>query len=448
MITRAEKRKLKEQEENQLREILKFQNHFTKSLNSSLDKIEDPRHQSYIDYNVEDMIMVLIFKNLCNIKTMTEMTKEFNTTETIKNFEKILDDGNLDEIPHYVTINALLKDLENKELEKVRKNMIKEIIRRKTFYENKLLGKKWKVIFDATYLYSFGERHCENCLTQTFNRGKENEITVYSHKVLEAKIVLSDDIILSIGTEFVENEGENIEKQDSELKAFKRLSKKIKKDFPRLPICMLADSLYAAKPVMDICKKYNWDYLIRFKDGSISTLAEEFDSIITFIKNEENKFTENQTWINGIDYKGLKVNIFTFKEEEYIKDKNGKKEKKITKFKWITNIEVNEDKIEEMTKAGQDRWKIENEGFNTQKNLRYNITHANSLNYNAMKNHYLITQIADIILQLFTAGNKMIKKLKKSIKKISSDILKWLTTTILSKDDIFYIQKRTTIHFV
>jgi len=101
-----------------------------------------------------------------------------------------------------------------------------------------------------------------------------------------------------------------------------------------------------------------------------------------------------------------------------------------------------------MIKAGRERWKIENEVFNTQKNLRYNITHANSLNYNAMKNHYLITQIADIILQLFTAGNKMVKKLKKSIKKISSDILKWLTTTILSKDDISYIQKRTTIHFV
>ena len=32
------------------------------------------------------------------------------------------------------------------------------------------------------------------------------------------------------------------------------------------------------------------------------------------------------------------------------------------------------------------------------------ITHANSLNYNAMKNHYLITQIADILMQLYENG--------------------------------------------
>ena len=81
--------------------------------------------QSYFDYNVGNILMVLVFKNLCNIKNMNEMTKEFNINETIKKFEKILDNGNLDEIPYYVTIN------ENGELEKVRKNIVKELIRKK-----------------------------------------------------------------------------------------------------------------------------------------------------------------------------------------------------------------------------------------------------------------------------------------------------------------------------
>jgi beta-xylosidase len=59
---------------------------------------------------------------------------------------------------------------------------------------------------------------------------------------------------------------------------------------------------------------------------------------------------------------------------------------------------------------------IENEEFNIQKNHRYGITHVNSKNYNAMKNHYLITQIADIILQLYEKGIPIIKELKKHIK--------------------------------
>ncbi|WP_066502697.1 hypothetical protein [Abyssisolibacter fermentans] len=66
---------------------------------------------------------------------------------------------------------------------------------------------------------------------------------------------------------------------------------------------------------------------------------------------------------------------------------------------------------------------IENEGFNIQKNHRYEITHANSLNYNAMKNHYLLIQIADIILQLYTVGCKILKILKRTLKNISSDLL-------------------------
>ncbi len=192
---------------------------------------------------------------------------------------------------------------------------------------------------------------------------------------------------------------------------------------------------------MEICKEYNWDYLIRFKDGRIPTIAEEFRNIIELQKNSE----KDIKWVNKIDYYENKVNVLEFNKK--IKDNDETIEKK-TNFKWITNIEITDKNVTELIQTGRQRWKIENEGFNTQKNLRYDITHANSLNYNAMKNHYLLTQIADIFLQLYTAGNRIIKILKKSIKKISSDILKWLTTTILSKDDINYIQKRTTIHFV
>jgi len=61
-------------------------------------------------------------------------------------------------------------------------------------------------------------------------------------------------------------------KQDCERKVFERLAKKIKKQFPRLPILLLADSLYASKTVMDVCRECKWEYLIRFKDGSIKAL--------------------------------------------------------------------------------------------------------------------------------------------------------------------------------
>ncbi len=86
--------------------------------------------------------------------------------------------------------------------------------------------------------------------------------------------MFGERLIVSIASEFIENNreeaegqkgmGEGSHKQDSERKAFKRLSMKIKKAFPRLPIILLADSLYASEPVMDICWDNGWElpYLV------------------------------------------------------------------------------------------------------------------------------------------------------------------------------------------
>jgi hypothetical protein len=95
--------------------------------------------------------------------------------------------------------------------------------------------------------------------------------------------------------------------------------------------------------------------------------------------------------------------------------------------------------------AGRSRWKIENQGFNNQKTKTYKIEHANSLNYNAMKNHYLLTQIADILRQLFEKGADKIRSLKKSIKEISSNLLESFRTRVITFEDIREIEKRTRI---
>lgn len=63
-----------------------------------------------------------------------------------------------------------------------------------------------------------------------------------------------------------------------------------------------------------------------------------------------------------------------------------------------------------------------------------------------LKNHYLITQIADIILQLYEKTIHIIKELKKTIKNISSDLLASFARQ-LTKEDISYTQKRTVATF-
>ncbi|MDA3867490.1 MAG: hypothetical protein PF489_12190 [Salinivirgaceae bacterium] len=83
-------------------------------------------------------------------------------------------------------------------------------------------------------------------------------------------MVTSSGLAISLASEFIENlHRSDYEKQDCEQKAFGRLAVKIKKYFPRLPICILADGLYPNKTVFSICRGYNWGFIITLKDGNL-----------------------------------------------------------------------------------------------------------------------------------------------------------------------------------
>ena len=436
-ITRKEKRK-KEEEINFFEEFIKLQKHFFKDILNRLKNVKDPRHKSYIEYKTDVLLFTILMKNACSIYSMSNMTEKFNKVECIENTAKVLGYESLEELPHYETINNFLCGLQSQELEKIRDYMIKELFKKRSLEGYRLLNKYWCIAIDATGLFSFSERHCEHCLKKEYKDKETGEVkrTVYYHNVLEAKLV-AGDMVLSIATEFIENEDGNVSKQDCELKAFKRLAVKIKNKYPKLPICILGDSLYACEPVFKICDDYNWKFLIRFKEGSIKTVAYEFNKL----KEIENIKNENCKWVNGVAYNQRSINII----ETEIEDKSNNKRT----YVFITDIKITKKNADKIISFGRSRWKIENEGFNNQKTKKYNIEHANSLNYNAMKNHYLLTQLADILRQLYEKGVDKIRDLGKSIKEISSSLLESFRIRQLTNiEDILTLEKRIQIRFL
>ena len=450
-MTRAEKREMRLNLQKEIAAFIRIQNHVFPNLIKDMRAVLDTRKQNYITYEIEVILYVMIMKNVCSIASMQEMTDSFNMEECARNIFKILGLPEKDYLPHYVTVNDCLKKLDNAELEKLRKKMIYNMIRGKAFDKAKFLGEYWLVIVDASQLFCFDERHCEHCLKKTVNKGKPEEKTYYYHEVLEAKIAFSDGMIISLATEFIENPNESPTKQDCELNSFKRLAVSLKKMFPRLPICLLADSLYACQPVFEICRANNWEFLIRFKDGSIPTLATEFYAIMDMgeadeaVKDVEKVFKRKANisekhkmrWVNDLDYQGKNVAVLELEIE--------RNRKKWKQFKWISSQPITVRRAAEFAETGRKRWMIENEGFNIQKNHRYIITHANSLNYNAMKNHYLLTQIADILLQLYEIGVKGLRLLMRTIENISKSLLDCLQKEALTTEDLTFekFQMRT-----
>ena len=156
---------------------------------------------------------------------------------------------------------------------------------------------------------------------------------------------------------------------------------KIKKEYPKLKILISGDALYANKTVLDKCKEYGWKYIIRFKEGAIPSLYKEYEKMVKKY-NESDK--ANYEFVTKLDYNKYLINMI-----KYTETKNGKE----TEFMYMTDLPITNKNIERSIALGRKRWKIENEGFNIQKNGTFDIGHLYSKNTNAIKVHYLMILI-------------------------------------------------------
>ena len=370
---------------------------------------------------------------LCGITSMRQTTEIFNTEKAIQNIASLLE-VELEELPHYDTINNVFERIDIEQLRGIQKYMVQRLIRNKMFDKYRYKGKYFQIVVDGTGLATFKERHCEHCLKRTYNKGQKDEYSIYYHYVLEAKLVVGD-IVISIDTEFVENEEENIEKQDCEIKAFYRMAKRIKEQYPKLPIIISGDALYACEPVITTCVDNKWEYILRLKDGRLKLLVEEIEGLEKAEIEEKNIRYWNEVKYGEVQ-REKRANVLKFYEN---------KKDKVTEFMWITSILITEKNKETLVYFGRQRWKIENEGFNMQKNGTFDIEHIYSKNYNAMKAHYFFIQFAHTIRQLLEKGLKYVRELKMSIKEVSAMIMTALTQKITNLTTQNKIQLRFDI---
>lgn len=313
-------------------------------------------------------------------------------------------------LPVMETVNNFLKQLPVEELENLKQVLVKTLIEKRVLDKFRFLH-RYLVAVDGTGICSYYKEPFPGCPCKTSKNGK----TTWQAGLLEAKIICSNGFSISIGTEWYLNSDDINEKQDCEQKAFRRLAFKLKKDFPRLPIIITADSLYPNDTFFTICKNNNWNFILTFKEGCLKTIWQEVLSLYPLVgkTNKQQKvvnvkYCETAMFINDIEYKNKHLLHWC----EYIRDYV--KENKNERFVHISDICITKENVWEISFNGRLRWKIENEGFNTQKNEGYNLQHKYSeKNFNAMMNYYQLLQIAHLI-------NQLVEKLQK-IKAALSD---------------------------
>lgn len=436
-------RKTKELERDLLFQFKLTVNHFFPKLDRWLSEIEDPRQAGKIKYGIQEMMWIGLLIICTPTESMNDYNDDFFTEETVENLKRVFH-LKLKRIPDRGTLANLWEKLSPEELEKVRRAMVQALIRSRSLEGFRASG-RYLVVVDGVETHRFNNQHCPNCLHTTSN-GK----TQYFHRILEAKLICDNGLAISIGSEFIENSDSDKEKdskkeddkQDCELKAFYRLAFRLKAEYPRLPITLLMDAMFSVGPVFERCRKNDWHYIITLKDGNLPSVWQEFEDISKLDLqqlldgvelNEDGKLTGfwKYQWVDQIAYQGKEFDGFVNVVVAYYKEE---KDPKPGKYAFITDIPIDRDNVREIITLGRKRWKIENEGFNTQKNSVYELEHLYSKDPNGMKVVYLLIQIGHLLNQLAILAdlikakkNHQIDTLKSFLQKLKEALtgLRW-----------------------
>lgn len=398
------------------------------------------------NYQVTELITgaisMFLFKETSRNAFNNDRSERFNSNYT-KVFKQRL--------PHMDTVDAYLRLLSPIELENLKAVLISGLIEQKVLHRFRMLGKYFMIAIDGTGVTSYAENDKEQ--TRSHKTSKNGTVTYY-HYVVEAKLVTCSGLAISLATEWVANEPHrSFNKQDCEQRAFERLAWKLKKYFPRLPICLLADGLYPNKTFIKTCKANDWEYVVVLKNQSLTTLQDDIKdveskskhSIITSDKRNKGNtnIDQNYEWITERLWYGThEVHWLSCSETITIKDKDGTySTPDTTRFVYLTSMKVNKENVRDIAGAGRYRWKIENEGFNTQKHGGYNLEHKYSRStFACFKNYYQCLQIAHMINQLAEHSQNIVDMLdnnnKLTIKHIWKDLISILKIGIIEGKDL------------
>lgn len=229
------------------------------------------------------------------------------------------------------------------------------------------------VSFDGTGTFASSKIKCDCCMVK--NEGKENES--YYHQNLCAVLVHPDQkTVLPMATEPIKKE-DGAKKNDCEQNALSRIIPRLRTEHPHLPICAVMDGLHSKAPVVEMLEKQDMRYLIVAKEGDHKHLfAQMNDAALcnpeVLTKKLDDGQVEEYRYVEGLEINASNPQTRTNLLEYRLLDAHGKI---IKKFAWITNYALREANVEQLARMARARWKVENETFNTLKNLGYNYEH-------------------------------------------------------------------------
>jgi hypothetical protein len=372
---------------------------------AQLTTIPDPRDPKKRRHKLTVLLLYGLLMFVFQFASRRETNREMTRPQFLANLRWLFPE--IDCLPHADTLFRLLRDIDLAHLEQAHVDLVKRLIRGKSF-RRYLINHCYPIAIDGSQKLAGDTLWAKELLQRTV--GKEaTRHTQYFVYVLEASLAFHNGLVIPLLSEFLEQALGDTEaqKQDCELRAFARLSERLKTCFPRLPILLLLDGLYANGPVMQCCRGYRWQFMIVLKDKDLPTVWQEFNALHALkpqtFQQTWGKRQQHFSWVNDIDYafgsngrQRLKLNVVVCEESWERVDDQARTVTETSRHAWLSSQPLSRDNVHERCNLGaRHRWGIE-AGFLVEKHQGYHYEHAFALDWNAMRGYHLLMRLAHV----------------------------------------------------
>src|ERR1039457_5660813 len=224
--------------------------------------------------------------------------------------------------------------------------------------------------------------------------------------VLQLSVIGPEGTLFPLMHEEMDLHNPQTQKEDCELQSFQRLSQRLKKEFPKLPICLVADALYACQAIVEVCQRCDWKYVLTLKEGRQPTTWEETIKLLPFHRTNRARHRlgaggkaglQDFRWVENVLLGAFQTNVILSGEIT---------PEAATLYAYITNFsKLSPERVAiVVNRGGRERHLIE-DTFNTQKNNGIGLEHVFCAQATASKNYYAMMQVAQILWILTCRGS-------------------------------------------
>ncbi len=388
-----------------------------------LSRIPDPRNAKKVKYRLTLLMIYGILSFVFQMASRREANREMTRPMFMENLNRLFPE--LKELPHHDTLMRLLSKIEVNQIEGCHIDLVREMIRKKKF-SRYLIQSCYPVAIDGTQKFALDVLWSEECLGREVKRGDDSQMQYYVY-VLEANLTFRNGMSLPLMSEFLSyTEGDTeTDRQDCELRAFKRLARRLKGEFPRLAILLLLDGLYPNGPLIELCRKNHWQFMIVLQDKSLPSVWEEYEGLRKL--EPQNKLSRNWgnrrqhfQWVHEIEYRygpnGRKkqiVHVVVCEESwEEVAEDSAEVVTKRSRHAWISSQPLDRWNVHERCNLGaRHRWGIES-GFLVEKRQGYQYEHCFSYNWNAMKGYHYLMRLGHLLNVLTQYSEGLVERIK------------------------------------